>query len=326
MRIEAVIPVYRPDGKLLDLLEKLSRQRAPVAAIHLVNTQRDLFEAFLRAQGMTEETFAARFPLVDLCHIGKKDFDHGATRNLGAGRCSRDTQVILCMTQDAVPADENLTANLVQPLQEDARLAACCARQLAAPGASTAERLSRQFNYPDVSRTKSQEDFPELGIKTYFCSNVCAAYRMTIFRALGGFPAPMIFNEDMAFAGRALQAGYRIRYCADARVIHSHSYGPMQQFHRNFDLGVSQAQHPEIFAGAKSEGEGLRYVRAVLHVMRTEHSLREAPSFLVGCAFRYVGYRRGKNYRKLSRKEILRCTGNKGFWDSWWRVQPQEKG
>ena len=326
MRIEAVIPVYQPDEKLLALLEGLSRQRVPVAAIHLVNTQRDLFADFLRAQGMTEEAFAARFPAVDLCHIEKKDFDHGATRNLGAKRCSEGTDVLLCMTQDAVPADENLTANLTEPFESDALLAACCARQLAAPGADAAERLSRQFNYPDASRTKSQEDFPELGIKTYFCSNVCAAYRMTLFYRLGGFPAPMIFNEDMVFAGRALQAGYRVRYCADARVVHSHNYGPMQQFHRNFDLGVSQAQHPEIFAGAKSEGEGVRYVQAVLHVMQKEHCLREVPSFLVGCAFRYLGYREGKNYRKLSQKKILRYTGNRGFWDNWWRQHSQDQG
>ena len=100
----------------------------------------------------------------------------------------------------------------------------------------------------------------------------------------------------------------------------------MQQFHRNFDLGVSQAQHPEIFAGAKSEGEGVRYVKAVLHVMQKEHCLREVPSFLVGCAFRYLGYREGKNYRKLSQKKILRYTGNRGFWDNWWRQHSQDQG
>ncbi|MGN1024091.1 MAG: glycosyltransferase family 2 protein [Lachnospiraceae bacterium] len=324
MRIEAVIPVYRPDEKLLRLLEGLSSQRAEVAAVHLVNTQKDLFDAFLQTQDMTEEAFLRSFPQVDLLHIEKKDFDHGATRNLGAGRCRKDADVILFMTQDAVPADENLTENLTAPMKEDALLAACCARQLAAPGADAAERISRQFNYPEVSRTKSQEDFEALGIKTYFCSNVCAAYRASIFWALGSFPSPMIFNEDMVFAGRALQAGYRIRYCADARVYHSHSYGPMQQFHRNFDLGVSQAQHPEIFSGTKSEGEGMRYVKAVLRTMRTEHGLSRAPAFLVCCAFRYLGYRKGKNYTKLSQKKILRYTGNRGFWDIWWRLHPQD--
>ena len=38
-----------------------------------------------------------------------------------------------------------------------------------------------------------------------------------------------------------------IAYEAEARVLHSHNYTNMQQLRRNFDLGVSQAEHPEVF-------------------------------------------------------------------------------
>ena len=58
-----------------------------------------------------------------------------------------------------------------------------------------------------------------------------------------------------------LQDDYAIAYVAEARVIHSHNYGCAAQFHRNFDLAVSQADHPEVFAGIHSEGEGIRLVR-----------------------------------------------------------------
>ena len=34
---------------------------------------------------------------------------------------------------------------------------------------------------------------------------------------------------------------------ADARVIHSHEYTYRELIRRNFDQGVSQACHPEIF-------------------------------------------------------------------------------
>ena len=95
-----------------------------------------------------------------------------------------------------------------------------------------------------MSRLKGKEDEDELGIKTYFCSNVCAAYRRDIYLKLGGFTKKTIFNEDMIFAGHAVEAGYQIAYAADAQVIHSHNYTAMQQLHRNFDLGVSQADHP----------------------------------------------------------------------------------
>lgn len=36
-----------------------------------------------------------------------------------------------------------------------------------------------------------------MGIKTFFCSDVCAAYRVDLFHKLGGFESPVIFNEDM---------------------------------------------------------------------------------------------------------------------------------
>ena len=70
-----------------------------------------------------------------------------------------------------------------------------------------------------------------------------------------------IFNEDMIFAARLIQSGRAVAYCAQARVIHSHNYSSIQQFHRNFDLGVSQADHPEVFDCVKSESEGIRMVK-----------------------------------------------------------------
>ena len=44
-------------------------------------------------------------------------------------------------------------------------------------------------------------------------------------------------------------------------MIHSHNYTCMQQFRRNFDLGVSQAEYPEVFQTASSESEGIRLVK-----------------------------------------------------------------
>ena len=70
------------------------------------------------------------------------------------------------------------------------------------------------------------------------------------------------FNEDMIFAGKRIYAGDKVAYVAEAKVIHSHNYTGRQQFHRNFELAVSQAQHPEVFEGVPSEGEGIRMVKA----------------------------------------------------------------
>lgn len=44
-------------------------------------------------------------------------------------------------------------------------------------------------------------------------------------------------------------------------MVHSHNYSVKQQFHRNFDLAVSQTAHPEIFEQVSSEAEGMRLVK-----------------------------------------------------------------
>ena len=143
---------------------------------------------------------------------------------------------------------------------------------------------------------------------------MCAAYRREIYEELGGFVKHTIFNEDMIYAAKAVEAGYAIAYAADARVIHSHNYTNVQQFHRNFDLGVSQAEHPEVFAAYPSESEGKRMVKDVTAYLRKNHMSGKLPHFYIQCACKYAGYLLGKNYRRLPGKWVLAFTSNKEYW------------
>jgi transcriptional regulator with XRE-family HTH domain len=62
------------------------------------------------------------------------------------------------------------------------------------------ERLTRVFNYPEQPRIWREADIPRYGVKSYFFSNVCAAYRRDAYLAAGGFDAPILTNEDMMIA------------------------------------------------------------------------------------------------------------------------------
>lgn len=161
---------------------------------------------------------------------------------------------------------------------------------------------------------KSKEDLSKLGIKTYFCSNVCAAYQKDVYERLGGFVRKTIFNEDMILAGRMIQEGWKIYYAADAKVIHSHNYSCRQQFHRNFDLAVSQADHPEIFEGVPSEGEGMRLVKDTAKYLLKSGRPWLLVSLVCKSGWKYMGYKLGKNYKKLPRWLILKCTMNPRYW------------
>ena len=121
----------------------------------------------------------------EVFHVRPEEFDHGGTRHLAIQRS--DADVFVCMTQDAVPADKDLIGNLLGMLYSEDHVAAVCARQLPMPDCGIIERYTRQFNYPDKSRMKWEKDLKTMGIKTFFCSNVCAAYRRDIYDRMGGF-------------------------------------------------------------------------------------------------------------------------------------------
>ena len=92
------------------------------------------------------------------------------------------------------------------------------------------ECYTREFNYPAQSRIKSAEDLKTLGIRHFLLQCVCGIPTGEIYEELGGFVKHTIFNEDMIYAAKAVEAGYAIAYAADAQVIHSHNYTNVQQF------------------------------------------------------------------------------------------------
>lgn len=303
--VAVLVPTYRPDKKFSRLLQMLGRQTYPVKQLIIMNTEKSLWN-----EGGYEG-----IPGLEVHHVTKEEFDHGGTRRLGMRYVRAD--VCICMTQDAVPADEYLVERLVEALSRKLEdpVAVAYARQLPDKDCRVIERYTRGFNYPDQSVVKTEADLPRLGIKTYFCSNVCAAYNMDIYNRMDGFVPKTIFNEDMLYAADVIDAGYGIAYAAEARVIHSHNYSCMQQLRRNFDLAVSQADHPEVFGGLKSEGEGIRMVKQTARYLRKHKKWYLLPELVLQSGCKYTGYLLGKHYKKLPGHLIRRLTMNQTYWN-----------
>jgi len=299
--VDVIIPVYRPDSHFKNIIERLLRQTVPVHHIFLLQTVG-------KGDRLMKEL---ENDIISVHPVQKKDFDHGGTRRFGAGLS--EAGFILFMTHDAVPADNKLIGNLLAPML-DKSIAISYARQLTGKNADIIEKMTRAYNYPAKSSIKSKDDAGRLGIKTYFCSDVCAMYRKSVYDQLGGFVEKTIFNEDMIMASKVINAGYKIAYCADAKVIHSHSFTCIQQFKRNFDLGVSQKQYHEVFENISSEKEGAGYAKKIIISLLRRGMASRALYFMMQCAFKLAGYRLGLNYDRLPGKAILKCTMNKGYW------------
>ena len=161
---------------------------------------------------------------------------------------------------------------------------------------------------------KTKEDLDTLGIKTFFCSNVCSAYRRSEYDAMGGFEHKTIFNEDMIMASKMIEDGKAVAYQADARVWHWHDYKAIQQLHRNFDLAVSQVDHGGLFLKVRSESEGVKMGIATIKHLFKKGKQYLIPKYVIDTGFKLIGYKLGRNYKKLPKWMVLKLTMNQTYW------------
>lgn len=330
-KINVVIPVYRPDEKLIQLFTMLNKQTIAVSKVIVMNTVVGSMSDNVdgrdgRAASIIGECRKLCKTNLEVVHVYPENFDHGGTRALAVSYAEDDCDYLLFMTQDAVPENEYLVEKLLEPFISDSfagldesassKIAAAYARQLPSKDSSLSECFTRGFNYPDVETVKTAEDIEKIGIKAFFCSNVCAMYKKSVYESLGGFVKRTIFNEDMIFANKLLKKGYNIAYASKATVIHTHNYSGKQQYKRNFDLAVSQTLNPQAFSGISSESEGIKYVKAAFIYFIKAGKPFEIIPFGINCVYKYLGYKKGKNIADLKYDEIMKCTSNPGFFDN----------
>lgn len=251
----------------------------------------------------------------ELLRIDPRTFNHGGTRQSAVERFCAGTEMAVFLTHDAVlEGPEALTA-LLETFSDPA-IGVAYGRQLPHTGAGPFEAHMALFNYGPVSETRSLADADRLGIKAAYTSNSFAAYRLSALRACGGFPRHLILGEDTCVAVKMLRGGWKIRYCAEARVRHSHAYTIGQEAQRYFDFGVLHAQLPELMQNfGSAEGEGARFVGSELRYLAA-HSPGMLPLAALRNVAKYAAYRLGRVFTRLPRRLCRQLSMTKVFWDS----------
>lgn len=289
MSISLVIPTLDAQTEIGELLKRLLSQTCCPDEIIVVDS----------ASSDSTVEIASSFDGVRVIEIDRSDFNHGLTRDMAFKESTGD--IVCFMTQDAIPADNRYIENLVNPLLADNRVAISSGRQLPKKDARKFERLVREFNYGPRSNVRSKDDVSVMGIKAYFATDVCSAYRRSSYFELGGFGRTDM-SEDMLMAAKAVGAGYLVAYAADARVYHSHNLTPVEQFHRNFAIGHFLEVNRELIACPSEIGEGGRLVKRVAKQLIEDRSFIELGAFGIDCFARFIGNRAG---RRAARKERL---------------------
>lgn len=289
MEISVIIPTLNAEHEIDGLLIALEHQSIQPVEILIVDSA---------SEDKTIE-LVRQHERVRLLEIDRQAFNHGTTRDMALRKSSGD--FVCFLTQDAVPVSGDYLKRLVAPMVEDSSIALVSGRQLPKADARRFEQLVREFNYPDSPSVRSKGDLGQFGIKTFFASDTCSAYRRSSYLECGGFDH-VNTNEDMLMAARFIASGLKVAYEPRAEVYHSHNLTPSEQFARNRAVGFFLETHADDLVHASEIGEGGRLVKAVSSQLLREGNLVEFIAFGVDCCARLLGNRAG---RRAAKKERL---------------------
>ena len=299
--VAVIIPTLNAEPWLGDLLGMLARQTLQPVEVLIIDSS------------STDKTLdIARVHGARIISIRREEFDHGGTRTMAAGLVSAD--VLVYMTQDAVPADCHALARLVAPLGEE-KTAASYGRQLPRRDATLFSAHLRLFNYPPSSRLSCYEDRVRLGFRTIFISNSFAAYQRSVLLENGCFSSRLLFGEDTLAVAKLLENGYCVAYVSEACVFHSHNYSILQDIRRYFDIGVfhaDQSGHLKAFGGPGNAGR--KYVHSELAMIVRKKKYFLFPEFLLRNLGKYLAYQLGKKYHLLPQPLARKLSMNPGWW------------
>lgn len=284
-----IIPTLNAEEFIINLLDSLHKQTHSLNEIIIIDSESD--------DNTLKLVKEKNYPDVKILTIKRSEFDHGRTRDFALRQSTGD--YVIFLTQDAIPENKFFIENLLAPFLTDEKIAVSSGKQIPRENASPFEKLVREFNYPEHSNIRSKKDIPEFGIKTFFTSDCCSAYKRDIYEKLGGFDFPIKISEDLFFAAKAINAGYKIAYAADAGVIHSHNFTLRQQYRRNFLIGYESEKHKNILAGVSQDKEGFRLVKYVSLKLLKKGKIFSFIRFGFDCCARLLGNKMGKrSFRK----------------------------
>lgn len=301
--ISIIIPTYNASGYLPLLARKLESQ-----------TIKDCELIIIDSSSSDDTVEIGRSFKANVMILPKAEFDHGATRTLAARKAKGD--IIVYLTQDALPFDEYALENIVKPFSDDNKTGAVFGRQLSYPNASVFAQHLRLFNYPDTSYTRVLEDKEQYGIKTVFFSDAFSAYYKSVLEEIGYFKKGLIFGEDTCAAAMILLKGKKIAYAADAKVFHSHNYTIGQDFKRYFDMGVFHKNESWLLVEFnKPQSEAVKYVKSEIKFLWKQKKLILLPELILRNTIKYLGYKLGLNHTFLPRCISKKLGLNSGWWD-----------
>lgn len=249
MKVSIICPLYNAEKYVEELYDSIYIQKE----VEINNVEFILTESSDLTENLLKEIGAS------YSKISKVEFSHSLTRERAAFLSGGE--IIVFITQDIKIIGEDWLKNLISGIVNN-QCEASFSRQIGYED-HRLERYIREVNYPKESRIVTKDDVEELGIMSFFFSDASSAIKKSVFKSLNGYDGKKLpTNEDMYFAYKLIMNGYRIKYEAESKVIHSHEFSLKQVYDRYKDIGKFFAQNPylEKYKSSKKGKGVLKYV------------------------------------------------------------------
>lgn len=279
MNIEIICPLYNAEEYIEKLDDSFKKQKN-------IEIKRITYI-------LTESNDSTENILDRLCgnyvKIKKEEFSHSLSREKVAMKS--DADILVFVTQDVEIRNDNWLEELVKPIIEN-EVVATFGRQLTKY--DNIEKYTREKNYPDKSYVVSKDSLNTMGLRAFFFSDASSAIRADIFKKLNGYDGKNLpTNEDQYIAYKIITNGYKIKYCSDSVVYHSHNFTLKQLYKRYYATGLFFAQESYIDNyGTDKTGGGLAIY--ILKRAIQDKNIKVILRFLPDMVIRFIGMKVGK--------------------------------
>ena len=207
--------------KLSIITAVLNRSQSISASIRSLQDQTYTeFEHLVQDGGSTDGTLAVakRYP-VKIVSIRPQDFSFGRSLNYGCQAAQGNFVVIA--SAHVYPLYKDWIEQLLTPF-EDPRIGMVYGKQRGSKETKYSEHQVFEKWFPDKSTSNQAHPF---------CNNANAAIRRELWQEFP-YNEELTGLEDIDWANRIIQAGYRVAYQSGAVVSHVHKEKPGQTFNR----------------------------------------------------------------------------------------------
>lgn len=274
MTIDIICPLYNAEKYLEPLHSSLLMQeKVELNSINYVLT---------RSSDNTEEILKRL--RANYVQIEPSEFSHSTSREMMARKSEAD--IIVFISQDVKILRKDWLYFLTRDIAEG-NCEAAYSRQLAEK--NNIEKYTREKNYGTQSFIKTKEDIKTMGLNTFFFSDASSAINRKVFEELNYYDGKRFAsNEDQYIAHKLIMSGYRIKYCAESEVVHSHDFNFKSLYKRYQDTGDFYRAEPYMNTyGTNSAGAGM--ANYILKRIVEEKNWSAALEFIPNMAARFLG-------------------------------------